>query len=151
MPQRRLSFPSVPAQSLPILTDSVRSVFRGARGYRRVLSVLAVALLAGLVAVLVDSVLLPGADSGLEHLIRFDWNALLNVEVGDAPGKPHMNHRGILIRVKAGHPLSVKGLNLSFFGLGIPDLVLCHDSNVLFHAYWSGQHCHWSWSILLQE
>lgn len=59
------------------------SVFRGARGYRRVLAILLVTLLGGLVAVLVDSALLPSADSGLELLLKFDWDALLNVEVSN--------------------------------------------------------------------
>lgn len=57
------------------------SVFRGARGYRRVLAVLMVSLVAGIVALLVDSALMPGAEEGLEMLLRFDWDVLLNAEV----------------------------------------------------------------------
>ncbi|KAE8737906.1 hypothetical protein FOCC_FOCC016629 [Frankliniella occidentalis] len=72
---------SVTATFLFLLwTITLLCVFRGARTYRRVLSVLVVALVAGLVAMLVDSAMLPGADVGLQQLLRFDWDALLNVE-----------------------------------------------------------------------
>lgn len=72
---------SVTATFLFLLwTIALLCVFRGARGYRRVLAVLVVSLAAGMVALLVDSALMPGANAGLEMLLRFDWDVLLNAE-----------------------------------------------------------------------